>query len=713
MSITMLLKKEIEAKPAGVFCPDYFKARALNDNSSLSAAEKRGEACFSLFAFSPAFIYKNDLIVGSRRPMFVDLPDKELKECTEICAETGERCFLTNNDHFAPDYAYILNRGIPGVIEDIDNSIAAYSSQNGEKRIVNLLSMKKAMQGLLRMIGKHIDLAEQLKGAEGYNKSNLDFIIGNLTTLLHGVPDGFASALQLVWLCHTCFGYEGRYAMALGRIDQYLWDFFNKSVSSGEITENEAITLLENVFIKIYEKRAFGDGDDVVNICIGGSNENGESCVNQLSYSVLKAVKNCNVPGPNLSARISDSTPDEFLDECLVSIGTGLGYPALMNDGANIPALSRYGYDKKDVYNYCMVGCIENFIPGKQPPWSDGRFDTPRFFEYLFNNGKGILNGKTSGIDTGNVGEISSMPDFLKRFERQIADGVKKYVDNFNRVNTPENPEDLTSPFLSCFAKECIQSGLDINCGGAKYSSVHGAALMGVGTVCDALAAIEKTVYIDRSLTLDEIREALLCNFEGKENLRQTLLNAPKYGNNDDLVDKYSKWFVEFHFKEFSKYKTRDGGPFYILMAANTSNISAGKLIAATPDGREAGEPLSDAASPTYGRDKSGVTATLQSVAKPDYTLVAGGTVVNQKFLPTMFSGENRKKLLALIKVYFKLGGQEIQINSTSPEILKDAMNHPENYKNLVVRVSGFSAFYVTLDRDVQLDILSRTQQAV
>jgi formate C-acetyltransferase len=201
------------------------------------------------------------------------------------------------------------------------------------------------------------------------------------------------------------------------------------------------------------------------------------------------------------------------------------------------------------------------------------------------------------------------------------------------------------------------------------------------------------------------------ADFVGYETLQKKLLAAPKYGNNDDFVDKYAVWFIDYLGGLFEKKKTRDGGGIYIAAAANTSNIGAGRCINATPDGRKRYAPLSDAASPTYGRDTRGATATVNSVSKPNYTKVACGSVVNQKFSPSMFGEEKRKKLMTLIKTYFKKGGQEVQINATSREILEDAMEHPENYQNLVVRVSGFSAFYVTLKKEVQMDILNRTQQ--
>ena len=493
---------------------------------------------------------------------------------------------------------------------------------------------------------------------------------------------------------------ESRGAMALGRLDQYLYPFYKADIERGAITDDRVIELLENVFVKLQ--------NDIINICIGGQNKNGECEVNPLSLCILKAVRNCNVPGPNLSLRYTLNTPDEFLDECLKVIGTGLGYPALMNDDVNIAALKKYGYEDDDLYDYCMVGCIENLMSGKQPPWSDGRFDAPRFFDYVFNRGKSEFNG-SFGIDTGDVENITSMEEFMKIYEKQLALGAEQYCDNFNRMNSIKQ-EDLPDPFLSLFCDDCIGRGLDINNGGSKYPSVHGACLMGIGTVSDSLAAIEKVVFIDKEATLAELRDAMNSNFEGYEELHNKLLSAPKYGNNDDFVDKYAVWYLDFLGGEFDKYRTRDGGWFYIAAAANVNNIGAGSIINATPDGRKRGEPLSDAASPTYGRDQKGVTAVVNSVTKPDYTKVACGSVINQKFSPSVFDDDRRAKLLALIKTYFKKGGQEIQINSTSRETLIDAMEHPENYQSLVVRVSGFSARYVTLEKAVQHDILNRTQ---
>ena len=694
------LNKELVRDGEGAFAPYYYRCLGYRRQLSARPPFLRANGICGLFTETTPVILKSEWICGNLKALYSEEDPLVLEYAKKTVDIFGERKFHTNKDHFAPNYAHILGNGLPGLVELIDRSCQAHKEDS--HKVETLCAMKQTLQGFSRMIENYGNAAHICKGDPAYDPQKLDFIIHNCDQIVSGKPESFAQALQLVWFCHLAFLMEERNAMALGRMDQYLYPFYKADIEDGRITEAQAVELLENVFIKLQE--------DTVNICIGGQDRDGKCQLNDLSRCILRAVSNCNVPGPNLSLRVTENTPDDFLDECLKTIGTGLGYPALMNDDVNIAALRRYGYAEEDIYDYCMVGCIENFLHGKQPPWSDGRFDTPRYLDYVFNNGVSRASS-TIGIDTGAVENISSMEEFVAAFEKQLAFGVEEYVAKFNQKNDSINQKNFPEPFLSCFCEECIERGLDINDGGTRYPSVHGAAVMGIATTADSLAAIEKVVFIDKTATLSQLKEALNRDFEGWEDLRETLLAAPKYGNNDDFVDKYAIWFVDFLDSQFWQYRTRDGGGIYIAAAANISNIYAGKTIGATPDGRKCGEPLSDAASPTYGRDVRGATATVSSVAKPDYTKVACGSVVNQKFSPSMFSDGKRAKLLALIRTYFKKGGQEIQINATSREVLLDAMAHPEKYQNLVVRVSGFSAFYVTLDRDVQLDILNRTQQ--
>lgn len=700
MRLSEKLKNELCSEVDGIYAPYYYRFLGYQNKPDAPTPIFRANGIYSLFTESRPVILKNELIAGNLKSLYVQKFSDVLEYAKKTIEFYGNRNFETNSDHYAPNYEHILSVGLPGLINEIDIS---FEKHKGDiKKQETLYAMRHTLCGFSEMIKQYANAAQEVKNDPAYNFLHLEKIVQNCNAIISRKPEDFCEALQLVWFCHLAFVMEGRGAMALGRLDQYLYPFYKKDIKAGMITDEQVIELLENIFIKLQ--------GDTVNICIGGQNSEGECEINGLSYCILYAVRNCNVPGPNLSLRLTQNTPDVFLDECLKVIGTGLGYPALMNDDVNIVALKKYGYEENDIYNYSMVGCIENFIAGMQPPWSDGRFDTPRYFEYLFNNGASKIS-KSYGLNIGNIEEITSMQEFMTAFEKELAFGAADYYARFQKFNNSINQEYYPEPFLSCFCYDCIGRGLDINNGGSKYPSVHGVALMGIGTTADALAAIEKVVFIDKKATLTQIREALNCNFEGYETLRNMLLNAPKYGNNDDFVDKYAVWFIEYLGSLFEKYRTRDDGRIYIAAAANISNIHAGRVIGATPDGRKSGEPLSDAASPSYGRDVRGPTATINSVSKPDYTKVACGSVVNQKYSPSMFEDGKRQKLSALIRTYFKKGGQEIQINSTSREVLEKAMEEPEKYKNLVVRVSGFSAFYVTLDRDVQLDILKRTQQ--
>ncbi len=694
----------------------YLKYLGYSEHFDAPSPVARAYAVESLFCRHQKQVYENDLTAGSVRGLLsdsVDLTDELLKKADKVCDSFGTNGFWTNVDHFAPDFETFLSDGIGGTVEKIQNSLIKHAKdEDFEKKKVFLQAAEISIRAFGKMISQYGEAAAQKAGTvKGtLQKENLMEIARICGKLKWGKPESFHEALQLVWFTHTAFLYEGRYAMALGRLDQYLFPFYARDLAAGSLTRSKALELVESTLYKIGEKRYFG-GDDVVNIAIGGLKPDGTGAVNELSYIILEAVKNCNIPGPNLSARIYDDAPDEFLDECLKVIGTGLGYPALMNDEVNIPALLRHGYSLEDCRNYCMVGCIENFIQGKQPPWSDGRYNVPKYIELALNNGCCMQTGVCLGPETGDASSFETMDSFMGAFETQMRFGAAEYMAIFRNENERYNRVMYSQPFLSCFCADCVNRGLDINDGGALYPSVHGAACMGIATVADSLAAMEEVVYSKKLISIKTLKDAVMADFEGYGDLRQELLRAPKYGNNLDSADKYAVWYVLFTNKLFSKYRTRDGGAIYTAMASNTNNIPAGKEVAATPDGRKSGEPLSDAASPMHGMDINGPTSVINSMTKPDYTLVSCGTVLNQKFSPSMFSDDKkREKLLGLIKTYFKKGGQEIQINAISRDVLFDAMKNPQDYNNLIVRVSGFSAYYVYLGKEVQEDILKRTE---
>ena len=686
------LRRAVFAPQDGVFSVNRFKAAGYRSSMRESMPVQRGYAAAAIFRQVPTHVYPGERIVGSIRGAFTVASPAERTPDDRLCASYGENGFLTNADHFAPDYDAFLREGVSGRLARIAESLERF--RGDEEKTETLRGMRIALEGFRELLLRYA------RAAEGETAAVLE-------RLAERPPESFREALQLVWLTHTAFCLEGRYAMALGRADQYLYPYYLRD----GLTRGEAADLLAEALVKICERRLLG-GDDVVNIALAGYTRDGRGGVNDLSYAFLDAVRKINAPGPNLSARLYRDVPDDFLDQALQLIGTGIGYPALMNDEVNIPALARHGYAPEDVRDYCMVGCIENFIQGRQPPWSDGRFNVPKYLELALNGGRCMLTGVRMGPGTGDAAGFRSMEELMDAFRLQLEAGALEYVQIFKNENERYDRRRYTQPFLSCFCRDCIGRGLDIRGGGALYPSVHGACGMGIGTVADSLAAVEKCVFEEKRFTMAELVSALRADFRGCEPLRKALLAAPKYGNDDDFADKYAVWYVEEMERLFSPFRTWDGGAIYTAIASNTANVPGGEEVAATPDGRRARAPLSDAASPTYGRDTHGPTAAFLSLSKPDYRLVSCGTVVNQKYSPDMFSDPGRRKLLAsMIRTYFGLGGQEVQINSVSRAVLKDAMEHPERHGDLVVRVSGFSAFYTTLDRRIQEDILRRTEQ--
>ncbi|MDD6204551.1 MAG: pyruvate formate lyase family protein [Firmicutes bacterium] len=694
------LKKELTVHPQGTLIRNVLLAKGytqpLEDNSCPVATPMRRANAFASLMTAEPHVYKNDLIAGSIYGLVQPSSADEQEWANRVCALYGSRSWPTNFDHYAPDYRRLVTDGIAGTIARIDASAQKHQGREAEF----LAAMRKCMEAFSGYIAGYAEAAE---------KAGLSDVAQTCRAVVSAPPKTFRQALQLVWLTHNAFVIEGRFAMALGRLDQYLYPFYRDDIKSGALTREYALELVSHTLIKIGEFRFFGF-DDTVNIAIGGVDREGNDAVNELSRVILEAVRLCNIPGPNLSARISSKTDKSFIRDCLRVIGTGIGYPALMNDEVNVASLVRRGVPLEEARDYSMVGCIENFVTGAQPPWCDGRFNTPKYLELALNEGTCMQTGRHMGINTVPVSQMKSMSDVLDAFRQQMEYGALDYVTWFNNENSRYNPWHYTQPFISCFCRDCIDRGLNINDGGALYPSVHGVGLMGIATVADSLYAIEYAVFEKKLCTLEQLVEALKADYVGFEPLRAELLSAPKYGNNIPQVDKYAQWFVTSQYDIFSKYHTPDGGWYSIGIASNVANIPAGTEVAATPDGRRNKEPLSDAASIMHGMDKNGPSAALLSLSKPDYTKSALGTVVNQKYSPNAFREDKLDKLASMVQVYFSKGGQELQINAVSREVLQDAMEHPENYSSLIVRVSGFSAYYTCLSRDVQKDILRRTE---
>ncbi|MFR1519336.1 MAG: pyruvate formate lyase family protein, partial [Clostridia bacterium] len=526
------LKREIEGKCDRKNIAPYWRFLGYRAHYDAPVVIAKAWGIKNIFEKYEKHIYENDLIAGSQSGLYQDsFDDAVLIKAREICAQFEFGNFSNNFDHFAPDYERFLLEGIPGVLQRIEESLQRHG--NDPDRVSFLTAAKITMEGFSNLCTDYADAAE---------KAQKPAIAEACRNIAGDRPKNYTEALQLVWLTYQAFLCEDRYAMAFGRMDQYLYPFYKEDLKNGVLDYEGAVTLLESVFIKLYEFRHFKGADEVANICIGGVDREGADAGNDLSYAILEAVKRVRVPGPNLSARISKKTDAAFLIRCLETIGTGIGYPALMNDEINIPALVLAGHTLADSRNYCMVGCIENFIPGKEPPWSDGRYHAPKALEAVFNDGKCILSGQPVGVPC-DLAEIRSMTDFLNAVRIQMEFLAAEYMAWFRAANMQISLQMRVQPFLSCFCNDCIERGLDVLAGGSVYPSIHGAVCMGIGTMADSLAAVESVVFQQKKHTLQEIGQALRADFKRYEALQKELLAAPKYGNNDVAADRYAVWY--------------------------------------------------------------------------------------------------------------------------------------------------------------------------
>ena len=693
-------------------CPAsvHWRAESFRATEGMPMTMRRSLALNAVLEQCLLPVFPGELLIGvgniGRNLPADSIPEPAIKADQEYLKEIGERFFSVHSDHHAPGYVELIRQGFGGLKAQ---ARAALPNQNAKGREF-LESMLVALDGASAHMKRWSCHLSEIAPEHPEHTTLLQTQADRLERLAEEPPKGFVDALQLVLLYHYMMQLDNRYAMAFGRMDQYLYPLFQSDLEAGRISEDEAQSHFDHLFAKITV-----DGD-VQNIALGGVHPaDGSDATNRLSFLILEACKRIGQPGGNCTARIHRNTPPAFLEKCAEVIRTGIGYPATFNDDVEIPALLRQGYDLADARDYCFVGCIEVFMQGKQAPWADSRLNPAFCLNLAIFNGVNSLTGEQAGPRTGD--EFSDYEAFHQALIQQCRHDLDKKIKDWNELQMrfDSRPMDFTSPLMSATVEACIARGRDLNDGGAIYSGNCGFAIMGIGTLADSLAAIKTFVFEQRRFSFEQIRTMLKANFEGFEKERQLFLRgSPKYGNDDDFVDRIAVRFVREFAELFEKHRTPTGGRYWALMGSNISNIWAGTQVGATPDGRLAGVPISDAASPAFGRDQLGPTAAIRSVAKLPYDYCLGGNVVNMKLHPSSLEGPRGiNSLAALIRTCFDLGGSELQFNTTDRKVLEDAMNNPEAHESLVVRVSGFSARFVTLQRAVQQDILARTEHSL
>lgn len=534
-------------------------------------------------------------------------------------------------------------------------------------------------------------------------------------------PRTFWEALQMYWYVHIGVITELNTwdSFNPGRLDQHLYPFYKREIEEGALTREDALELLQCFWVKFNNQPAppkvgitlaeSGTYTDFANINVGGLRVDGSCGVNDVSYLLLEVIDEMRLLQPSSNIQLSAKNPDHFLRKACEIIRKGWGQPSVFNADVVVQEMLLAGKSVEDARQGGTSGCVETGAFGKESYILTGYLNLPKILEITLNNGVDPRTGKDIGKRTGSPSSWTSFDDLMRAYEEQLRHFIDVKIKG-NNVIESLYAENMPCPFLSTIISDCIEKGTDYNAGGARY---HTRYIQGVGiaSITDSLAAIKELVFERRLLTAEELVAVLAKNFEGAPSLREIAVSrCPKYGNDDDRADEIMKTVFHMFRRLVDGRRSPTGGTYHIDMLPTTCHVYFGSVTGATPDGRLAGEPLSEGISPVQGRDKRGPTAVLKSASKMDH-VKTGGTLLNQKFSPEVLEGEEGlRALMNLIRGYFKLGGHHIQFNVISAQTLRDAQEHPDKYRDLIVRVAGYSDYFCDLSQALQDEIIARTE---
>lgn len=568
---------------------------------------------------------------------------------------------------------------------------------------------------------RYVDLLEKTaaKETDETRKKELLKMADNCRQVPAGPSTNFYEALQSFWFVHLGLYIEQNgLAISAGRFDQYMYQYYKTDIENEVLTKMEAQELLDILWVKFTEiMRAYDLKSSIYyggfaiseNLVVGGVDEHGNDATNELSQMCLDSEGKTRLSQPNVSIRVHPAMSNAFLKKAAKVIRGGGGKPQLFNDAIAIPLLMSCGSNLADARNYSISGCVEAVPHGTLGVTNACMSNLGKALELALNSGKCMLNGETIGVKTNDPSTFENIDDVITAYRAQVEAYVKHMVIALNTIETVHG-EMLQLPFTSLTMPDCIEKGKDITNGGSRYAFT-GPQGVGLADVTDSLAAIQKVVFEDKIVTMNQLIDALKNDFEGNEKLRMLLKNAPKYGNDDDRVDQFVEAVSKAYCDVVSKHKNAWGGPYRPGLYPVSSNVPMGEAVAALPSGRKARQPLADGISPEHYMDLNGPTAVMCSAAKFDQTAVLNGTLLNQKFSPSHLEGEeNVKKFVDLIRGYFAMGGWHVQFNVVSAKTLKAAQKEPEKYPGLLVRVAGYSAFFSEISKVIQDDIIERTE---
>lgn len=659
------------------------------------------------------------------------LEEKFLKRIPEDTAKILIDTGIIDNDskwrqavgEVTPDFEDILfPKGYSKIKEEALEKIAALDiaiPENIEK--INFYkSLVITCDAIITLAKRYSDLAFEMseKETNEIRKSELIKIGEICNKVPANPPQNFYEAIQFVWFVQLgAIITENPLALNPGRFDQYMYPYYKKDIDNGIITEDDALELIEALWIKYSEwvwtisentSGYFAGYNQFQNLTIGGRKRDGSDATNDLSYLCLKATKDIKTHQPGLSVRIHPGAPDDFIMAVCDLVAGGSGFPAIHSDSCGSQMLLQNGYEPEDARDWSNCGCVVPHFR-KTGQWTSAvNVNFSAALEYAMNQGKSRITGEKMGLDEKPITEFTSFQEFMNAFYKQFAYLIRHAVIG-STVAQKVHTEVVPRPFLSICVDGCFEKGLDLSKGGAKYNVGPVLTGIGLGQVSNCMAIIKKLVFEDNITTLEEIDNALNSNWEGYEELKKLTQTVPKYGNDDDYVDKIAVEISNFYYHETRQYKDMFGSPFNSAFMGISNYIPTGRIIGATPDGRCSGEPLTEGVSPYAGTDTSTPLAAMKSSAKICHDLHSGGTLLNLRLNHNLVSTpRGQRNLASMIQSYFALGAFHVQFNTVSNEILYKAQENPDAYRDLLVRVAGYSTQFVNLSKEMQDAIIAR-----
>ena len=653
------------------------------------------------------------------------------EETRKIAVDTG----VIDNDskwrqavgEITPDYQDVLFvKGFGGIIKEAREKIEALNEAVPEEmdQITFYRSVILTSEGIIRYANRYADEAERMAEKEEDEKRRQELlrIAGNCRRVPEYPPRSFYEAMQFIWF--TQIGgilSENPLALNPGRFDQYMYPYYKQDIDAGVIKKEDAQELIDALWLKYSEwvwtisantADYFAGYNQFQNLTVGGKTREGLNAVNELSYMALKATEEVKTHQPGLSVRIQADCPEEFMAAVTNLVSKGTGFPAIHNDSVGYQMLINAGYEPEDARDWNNCGCV---VPHyrKTGEWTAAvNVNFGSALEYALNEGKSRMTGEQMGLPEKPSREFVSYEEVEKAFYRQFANLCKHSV-----IATIEaqklHQEMVPRPFLSSCIESCLETGKDLSQGGAKYNVGPVITGIGLAVASNSLAVIKKLVFEDRETTMEELDRALSADWEGYEELRKKAREVPKYGNDDDYVDEIAIKMANWYYQEIHQYKDVFGSPFNTAFMGISNYIPMGRVLAATPCGRKNGEPSSEGVSPYVGSDKSTPLAAMRSAAKVNQEIHSGGTLLNLRLNHELVATRRgQANLGAMIQAFFALGAFHVQFNTLSSEVLRRAQEKPEDYKDLLVRVAGYSTQFVNLSKSMQDAIIARTGHA-